>query len=84
MILGCNLSQNIVMNLILCIYWKSGEKCVCCLRKQAWLHFGYSCISESRGQFPKVESLYITSKAVRGKDIINRSVHCVLSHCKLN
>lgn len=42
------------------------------LEKANWLHFGYSCISESRGQFPKVESLYITSKAVRGKDIIKQ------------
>ena len=79
MILGYNLNQNIVMNLILCIYCKSGKKCVQCLRKQAWLHPGYSCISESRGQFPEVKSLCITSKEVRGRGIISKSVHCFLS-----
>lgn len=53
MILGYNLNQNIVTNLILCIYCKRGEKCACCLIKQAWLHSGYSCVSESRGKFLK-------------------------------
>lgn len=54
MILGYNLNQNIIMNLILFIDYKSGEKRVQCLIKQAWFHSGYNCISESKGQFPEV------------------------------
>lgn len=52
MILGYNLNRNIITKLILCIYYKSGEKH--CFMKQAWLHSGYNGVSESKGQFPDV------------------------------
>lgn len=34
MILGCKSNQNIIKNLILCIYCESGEKCEYSLMKQ--------------------------------------------------